>query len=145
MANEFNILLKNVQRVRANLNEYILDAAIQESDKLSDINRDQLTKGVLSSGDRTEEYASLSYINDKVSIGSISVPNMDFKLTGSFHEGINVNKEGFNSTDSKADYLIANWGEDILGIAPSNEQKAADTIDPILTKRIDNEIIKGIK
>lgn len=111
--------------------EIILESAALSSKELADTNRSNLTKGELASGDQTEQYASINYTNWKSSLGSISAPNMDFKVTGRFHKGINVDIEGdnivFNNSDSKADKILNNWGEDVEGV---QEKQFSDIVRP---------------
>lgn len=139
---ELEKLYRNTISVSKNLDNSVANAAVKNSKELADINRDQLSEGLLSSGDSTDDYASISYANFKSSIGSKSVPKMDFKLRGAYHKSINVKKTGFTSTDPNN--LEQRFGDDLLGIAPKNEQKAADEIEPELFADIENQLEKGI-
>ena len=123
--------------------DILLESAELSSEALADANRENLSKGYLASGDRTEEYASISYANKKSSIGSVSVPNMDFKLTGKLHAGIYSKVEGSNvvggSTDSKSDMIQSNWGDDIFTNQPN---KFEEIVSKQYNKVIDQKLKK---
>jgi hypothetical protein len=122
--------------------EILLESAELSSEALADTNRENLSKGVLASGDSTEEYASLPYTNMKSNMGSISVPNMDFKLSGKLHKGIYSKVQGSNiiggSTDSKADRLQSNWGDDLFTVQETQFEK-------IVSKHYGSVIDKKLK
>lgn len=121
--------------------EILLESAALSSKELADTNRTNLTKGELASGESTEQYASIGYTNYKSSLGSISVPNMDFKVTGSFHKGIKVDIEGdnivFNNSDKKADFILNNWGEDVETV---QEKQLSDILSTHYMTIINNKL-----
>jgi len=132
--------IRNVQNLNAKA--LILKAAALKKKELADLNRSNLSKGKLASGDDTMEYKSISYINEKVSIGSISVPNMDFKLIGSFHKGISVdvgNEIVFNGADEKTSKLLQIYGDDLLTVQTDDLIK---TTDPEIVKIMNKEMTK---
>jgi hypothetical protein len=143
---ELKKLYKNTIQVSKNLKKLAANAAVANSEELSDLNREQLSEGLLSSGDSTDDYATISYVNYKSSLGSISVPKMDFKVTGTYHKSINVKKKGTDAVFVSKDpnKLEQRFGEDLLGIAPLNAQKSADIIESDLFKEVENGLEKGI-
>lgn len=132
--------INNVRNLDAK--DLIIKAAALNTKELADLNRDNLSKGMLSSGEQTMEYASIGYTNYKASLGSVSVPNMDFKLTGSFHAGIDAkvgNEIAFNSSDSKTSNLLSRFGNDLLGVTTEN---LIETTDSEIVKIMDKEMTK---
>jgi hypothetical protein len=132
--------IRNVQNLNAK--NLILKAAALNKKELADLNRSNLSKGKLASGDDTMEYKSISYTNKKSAMGSISVPNMDFKLRGGFHKGISVdvrNEIVFNGADEKTARLLQMYGDDLLTVQTSDLIK---TTDPGIVKIMNKEMTK---
>lgn len=123
--------------------DILLEAAALGSQELADTNRANLLKGELASGDETEEYASLSYMNLKAKKGSVSLPNMDFKFTGIFHRGIQTTVQGSQivtgSTSIKSDLLQANWGDDIFTV---QEKQFSDIVGKYIPQIINKKLGK---
>jgi hypothetical protein len=132
--------IKNVMNLDAK--DLILKAAALNKKELADLNRANLSKGKLSSGDDTMEYKTIAYTNKKASMGSISVPKMDFKLTGDFHKGISVevgNEIVFNGADGKTSMLLNMYGDDLLGVQTDDLVR---TTDSDIVKIMDKEMTK---
>jgi hypothetical protein len=132
--------IRNVQNLNAK--DLILKAAALKKKELADLNRSNLSKGKLASGDDTMEYKSILYTNKKAVMGSISVPNMDFKLRGGFHKGISVdvrNEIVFNGADEKTARLLQMYGDDLLTVQTSDLIKATD---PGIVKIMNKEMTK---
>ena len=89
-----------------------------------DIVQDQLSKGKGGNGGNLDTYASNEYARFKKSIGSISSPIADLKLTGDFYEGMTMddNLEIF-STDWKDELLHRQFGDDITEVSTDNMNK----------------------
>lgn len=132
-----------IQNVRnLNAKDLIVKAAALKTKELADLNRGNLSNGKLSSGDETMEYKSISYTNKKASMGSLSVPKMDFKYTGDFHKGINVKVDNeiiFNGTNDKTSLLLKMYGDDLLGVTTSD---LIQTTDPDIVNIMDKEMTK---
>jgi hypothetical protein len=135
--------ISHFEKVNDNLAEIVAIAGEKNDAELADINIEQLDEGILSTGKKITPDYSPGYAKFK----GFKTPNL--KLEGDFHSGIFVDRKGefliFDSTDYKTPKLEGKYSSDIFGIAPKNEQRAADEIDETLLKDLDNEYSKGIK
>lgn len=145
MFKELDILKNNIVDVRANFSKLVAQAGAMNSEELADINVSQMDSGIDGDGKALKPDYSPSYAKFK----GFKTPNL--KVTGDYHSSIDVeNKNGrllFFSDDEGSDkvsFLEDHYDNKQYGIAPQNEQKAADEIDEDLTKIVENEITKGI-
>ena len=89
-----------------------------------DMVQDQLSKGQGGDGNNLESYSSDVYAKFKQSIGSLSSPIADLKLTGDFYEGMIMNDDFvIFSTDSKDKMLHQMFGDDITEVQDKNMAK----------------------
>lgn len=144
MADELDIFIDNIKGLDAK--SLIVKAASNHLDELADLNVDQMTKGVMSNGKSiAPEYQSAEYAEYKSSIGSISSPTPDLKLSGDFHEGvfakISGNELEFGSTDDKESDLQRQYTDDIFGVTDEN---LTETIDDTLIEEIDKKLMASI-
>lgn len=95
-------------------------------------NLHQLEEGILSTGQKTETYASSAYEDFKKSIGSKSVPNADLKVTGDFYDDFEIdfldNRIIIGSRNSKAAKLERQYSIDIYGLTDKNKAEIIDLI-----------------
>lgn len=111
-----------------------------ESDFI-DMIQDQLLHGEDGAGNKLQEYASGIYSSYKKTIGSISSPVADLKVTGDFYDGMYLNKfNEIDSTDWKTSKLIEKYGDSILDPQEDrlnnfvNEQIIPELMDFLETK-----------
>lgn len=134
--------LSNVKEIE----KLIISAAKEHEAEIIKLNTSQLEQGLLSDGEKTEEYASIDYTNYKSSKGSKSVPNKDLKLTGKFYAGWKVKfkttKFNMFSTDSKAKDLENKNTSDIYGLTDKNKGLTGKKIKPNLLTLLKNALTK---
>jgi hypothetical protein len=139
---ELEQLYKNVVRVESELKTLTAIAGEKNKEELADLNVSQMDEGLRSDGKKIVPQYSPNYAKFK----GFKTPNL--KLTGDFHSGVFVERKGdkllFDSTDKKTDKLESRYSSNIFGIAPKNEQKAADELDEDLLKLVEIELEKGI-
>ncbi len=117
-------LINNMKQLTPQRMERLLLLAIKQNEKaLADFNRAQLMDGEDSVGLPVAlSYASIKYAEFKLSLDPKGV--VDLKLKGNFHSSIFVKADDFPiifaATDSKAPKLLAEFGDDVLGIQKSN-------------------------
>lgn len=121
----------------------IIEAASLNLPELADLNTLNLSKGFLSNGERTDTYASPAYEQLKKSMGSKSVPYMDWKLTGAFYEGwyteIKGDKIVFGSNDEKQMDIQRRAGDKIFGVTTEDLESQTDAD---LVSIIDKHLMK---
>lgn len=132
------------------MTDIVVKVAISHDAELADLNLSQLEKGYLSTGERTEEYASDDYKNLKRFLGAQSLPYADLKLEGDFYEGWKVENISdkwidFDSTDSKTHDLENKYSSDIFGLTDKNKSEAVDIIinDDDLIKKVHERLTRG--
>ena len=139
---ELEQLYKNVISVREELNTLVAIAGEKNKEELADLNVEQMNEGLRSDGKKIVPEYSPNYAKLK----GFKTPNL--KLTGDFHSGVFVERKGdkllFDSSDEKTDKLESQYTENIFGIAPKNEQKAADEMDEDVLKEVETQLNKGI-
>jgi hypothetical protein len=141
--------LKSLERFTAkfsnpqNIEVVVISAASEHEAEIIALNHSQLRRGKLSTGDDTQEYASISYTNWKSSKGSLSVPNADLYNEGKFYKGwvIDFKNTEFTikSTDSKAPKLEFQYGIEIYGLTRDSKGTASRIIAPTFVKKMRNE------
>lgn len=121
--------------IRKELPTIVAIAGEKNKEELADINVSQLDQGLLSTGKSITPKYSPNYAIAK----GFETPNL--KLTGDFHSGVFVERKGsrllFDSSDDKTPDLEKKYTPDIFGIAPQNEQLAADELDEDVFKEIE--------
>lgn len=144
---DFKELERNLKAL--DIEALTIEAAMRKSPEMVDLNTGQLRIGKLSTGEDTQEYASIYYTNKKAKMGSLSVPNMDFLFTGKFYAGwyvkqIRKKAIEFGSKDKKAKFLEANWSSDIYGLTEDSTGKLVDMMldDGYLQDEILNKLTK---
>lgn len=119
----------NARLQKINLEELIRQAVISNDERLIEMNRSQMERGVRSDGDLIQpEYQSMGYAFFKRGQGTkapMGVP--DLKLTGAFHREMVLVVEGdeyeFGSTDEKTGMLTEKYDK-IFGLTKENQQEA---------------------
>lgn len=98
-----------------------------------ELNKEQLSHGINSLGQKLMPYNSLTYALRKEEMNPLpgfGVP--DLKYTGAFYGGLFAKYQGgkivFGSTDSKTDELRGKYGVSIFGLTKENEQFYKDNI-----------------
>lgn len=131
----FEQLERNFNEI--DIDDLVVKAVMMNDAEIIDLNTSQLDEGLFSTGEKTPEYASKEYMEEKRALGKgKGQPNMNFDLTGDFRSGWyikNINKAfEFNSRDSKTPELVRREGEDIFGLTENNKGEAAQIILPDL-------------
>lgn len=119
----------NARLQKINLEELIRQAVISNDERLIEMNRSQMERGVRSDGDLIQpEYRSMGYAFFKRGQGTkapMGVP--DLKLTGAFHREMVLVVEGdeyeFGSTDEKT-WMLTEKYDKIFGLTKENQQEA---------------------
>jgi hypothetical protein len=128
------------------LSGLVVSALSNYEAEIIDLNTSQLEQGKLSTGKDTEEYLSDNYAKFKKSIGSISSPKADLKLTGDFYDGFNIDFKSyqliFESTDSKAPKLERQYSIDIYGLTDKNKAEALEYAKDDVINELNNEFTK---
>lgn len=139
---ELEKLYKNTVEVSKNLKTLVAVSGEKNKEELADLNVAQMDEGILSTGSKIVPDYSPGYAAYK----GFKTPNL--KDTGDFHSGVFMEAKGdrwlFDSTDEKTNKLETKYSSDIFGIAPKNEQTAADEIEPDLFKEVENGLERGI-
>ena len=125
----------------------VLDKVLERfKPELLDLNTSQLEKGEASDGSNVGMYVDSEYAKFKKSIGSISSPKVDLKVTGDFYEGFRaeIKKKiiSISSKDSKAGNLEKRYGSEIYGLTASNLSVYIDTILPYFIDEMRKEMLK---
>ena len=116
-----------------NIEMLISDAFDSASEQIEQLNREQLEKGLLSTGGQIGDYGG--YYREVRGEMGLQVDYVDLKVTGKFHNSIYVKREGneyeiFSSdTVSKEHALIyggngvrkGGFGEEIFGLTDENK------------------------
>lgn len=141
--------LKSLERFTAkfsnpsNIEAVVISAASEHEAEIIALNHSQLRKGKLSTGEDTQEYASISYTNYKSSKGSLSVPNADLYNEGKFYNKFDIDFKNteftIKSTDSKAPKLEYQYGVEIYGLTKDSRGTTSKIIAPTFVKKMRNE------
>lgn len=122
-------------------------AVIETSNQLSNLNTEQMHRGLNSEGRPIGEYALPTYAEAKHRMNPLpgfGVP--DLKVTGAFYEGVYTDVGGMkveiDSVDSKADDLKARFGENIFGLSDNYKSEyIREFLKPEFVKAIKTEIL----
>lgn len=142
----FEDLYNNFEQL--DLDAMVVESVIKNESEIIDLNTEQLNKGFLSTGKKTDKYASKEYENYKKAIGKgESAPFMNLNLEGDFHSGFfikEVNKKfiEFNSKDEKTNELEKRYSPDIFGLNEENKAEASQIILPDLQNSLIKELTK---
>lgn len=131
MANEINQLRKKSNDFVSKLDTYI-EIVIEDSEvELTSLNRDQM----LSSRTATDQAITPPYSQKYATFKGKSNP--DLFLTGDFQKEMVIQTNGsqynISSLDEKTASLVSRYGEEIFGVAPSNQDKAKKVTTEKLT------------
>lgn len=142
---ELEKLYRNSIEVSKNLKTLIAIAGEENKEELADLNVTQMEQGLASTGKNITPKYSPKYARFK----GFTTPNL--KVTGDYHSSIDVERKGdrllFFSKDAgsdKVNFLDEHYDNNQYGIAPQNEQIAADEIEPSLFKKVQKGLQKGI-
>jgi hypothetical protein len=142
---ELKKLHKNTIEVSKNLNSLVAIAGEKNKEELADLNVSQLEKGISGDGKKMKPDYSKPYAAFK----GFKTPNL--KVEGTYHESIDMEAKADkwlfyskNEGSKKVNFLEDHYNNTQYGIAPQNEQKAADEIEPDLFKEVENGLQKGI-
>ena len=119
-------LLKNMKQLTPERMERLLLTFVKANENaLIDFNTRQLLEGKDSFDKAIDPiYASAGYAEMKLHLNPRGV--VDLKLTGEFHNSIFIDANQypiiFKSSDSKADELLAKYGEEVLGVTGKDLQ-----------------------
>ncbi|MGF7219088.1 hypothetical protein GGR92_005268 [Spirosoma lacussanchae] len=102
--------------------ERVLDSTIERNETvITDLNRDQLDKGLDSNGKSLGQYSSVKYKG--------RLRPVDLLDTGAFRGSIYTDPFGsgfsISATDEKTEKLTNRYGPDILGISEADQQRVA--------------------
>lgn len=142
---DFEILHNNFQRVLSNLDDIVLESAMENETSIADLNTNQLSKGLTNAGELINpEYASDGYaILKKAEGGQAPLYTPDLHDTGDFYHGffakITDKAIVIDSTDSKSDDLKAKY-KGIMGLNDESLKELGQMTLPILNERILNEL-----
>jgi len=107
-----------------------------------ELNKSQLLQGKNAVGGQMPEYANNPrYLRLKRRVGSKSLPNMDYKLTGKFHESFKAKTDKIGTeifaTDFKKKFLEKRVaGEELYGVTDENIDKLVDKAADLLEQKI---------
>ena len=142
---ELEKLYINLAQIQRTLPVLTAQSGEKNSDWLAELNVSQMNEGIGGDGRKIRPIYSKPYAIEK----GFETPNL--KVKGNYHESINVKAAGermlFFSNDSdtdKIDFLEEHYDNKQYGIAPKNEQKAVDEIEPYLFKDLEKQLEKGI-
>jgi hypothetical protein len=128
----------------------IMVETLEELDKfMSDLNREQLIQGKLSTGDDiTPDYTETTvFLKEKFGTGLGKITdNVTLYDTGNFHKSIFAevfpDEVIIDATDGKLDDLESKYSKDILGLTNENIKKLKDKALPIFYKKLDEQIFR---
>jgi hypothetical protein len=127
------------------MNSIVAEALEENKEYAADLITDQLTHGIKGDGEELMQYRNDEYAAFKRSIGSMSSPVADLKLSGDYHSSIKMevgDKEGVvSSTDSKDVRLSAKYGEEIKQYTVDSKKELRLQIKPDIQIRV-NDLIK---
>jgi len=142
---ELEKLYINLVQVQRALETSVAIAGEKKSKGLAELNVSQMNDGIGGDGKSIRPIYTLPYAMGK----GFETPNL--KVKGTYHKSIDVEAAGkrmlFFSNDSdtdKVDFLEEHYDNDQYGIAPKNEQKAANIIESDLFKDIEQKLENGI-
>lgn len=128
----------------------IMVETLEELDKfMSDLNREQLIQGKLSTGDDiTPDYTETTvFLKEKFGTGLGKITdNVTLYGKGPFHKSIFTevfpDEIIWDATDGKLDELESKYSKDILGLTNENIKKLKDKALPIFYKKLDVAIYR---
>ena len=146
MPNDFDILSNNIKVIIKDIDFYIAKEAVNYKEELADLNVSQMEKGIGGDGKKIKPEYSNKYAQFK----GFKTPNL--KVTGDYHSSIYVEQKNdrmlFDSNDTDTDkriFLDNHYNNSQYGVAPQNEQEAADYIDSDnFIKTIDYDITQNV-
>lgn len=137
MKNVFKARYQKIQKVIESINEIIKDEAEKEKEFISNLNRNQLSKGKRGDGSSLPSYVP----NSKQPKAPGPIQLFD---DGGFYQGITPLFEGtgfeMDSTDEKTIFLEAVYNPQILEISKENALKIGEKILPAIKQKINEQI-----
>lgn len=148
----FHQIGHNINQVLLNLDQIFVEAMDDNEHIIIDLNKDQIEHGLGSDGDTLGKYAFDDYADLKQAMGSKAPPGIwDFKLTGSFLDGVytdkyfgsNLESSGLyiDSRDPKADKLQS-MAPHVWGHTDENKTEVQEVVLIDLFKKLEYEITK---
>jgi len=138
MADELDIFANKIKGLINELPYLVAQAGSKVEAEMADLNVEQMNEGILSTGKKITPKYSDNYAKMK------GFKTFNLKLEGDFQSGVFVETKQdyfkFDSIDGKTSDLEWKYSNEIFGIAPKNEQKQADFIDPYLLELIDKKL-----
>lgn len=135
-----NDMLKRLEQV--DIVDLTADAMEEHADQLTDLNREQMLDGVKSTGEQIGSYRPLS-VFERSRLGR-QTSHVDLYLTGEFQSKMFLkltnDMYNFDSTDSKRDKLILQYGDAIFGLTSENKRKTWIEVQPIVVRFMKNII-----
>lgn len=140
----FDDILKSIQNVRDNIPEFFEDAALKHAKEITRLNKENLSKGKLNTGQNITPKYSESYRKKK----GFSTP--DGKVTGSFYNSIFVTQTNVPAQmQVVSDYVVdgfalankleEDYSEDIYSITDGQRNSLLENkIAPEVVKRIND-------
>lgn len=133
-----------IGRIRTlNVKEVSYESVVESKDEITDIQREQMYKGLNAEGKKIGRYRNAKYArvkNEMNPLPGIGIP--DLKLTGAFYSGFttDVTPESFStfSTDEKNSELIVKY--DPFGLDKESESEYADKLRPVLVKNVKEKL-----
>jgi hypothetical protein len=142
---KISVLQRNVVSIIKNIDEFVLESAMQNENHIVDFNTDQLSQGLRSDNKPIEpEYYFGEYAKMKKAMGSKAPEGTpDLYYTGDFYSGLYAQKTKdwieIHSTDWKEKKLALKYGE-IMGLNKRHMSELGQYSLPFLLKKLRNEI-----
>ncbi len=139
-------LAKGVRELQREMPNIIANALEENKEIAADLITDQLTRGIKGDGEELANYRSREYAEFKKSIGSVSSPVADLKLTGAYHRSIMLEVSGeeaaVTSDDQKDLELSLKYGEEIKQYTEPSKKELRLQIKPDIQLGIQKFIFK---
>jgi hypothetical protein len=130
-----------LKRFRDQAEELAVSIAVtEEAAEISEMNRRQLDAGDRADGNQVKPPYTPKYAAYKRSLG-LKTNVVTLRLTGDFYRSIKPEQTApdemeLQSQDSKAPYLLARYGKQVLGLSEENIKKLAERIQPKMLRRL---------
>ena len=143
---DIGTLTENLKRI--DIREIILEVIKEFEVFFLDANLNQLRHGERMTGKKIGKYANSQYAAAKYSENPLAgFGNVDLILTGDFSRGIFIKFNGesliFDSTGKSKDDgkdLLAEWGDDVLGVSAENIAKLVPDIAQIFIMKVNQRL-----
>ena len=139
-------IISRVKAVPSQIDVIITESLEENKEIAADLITNQLTHGIRGDGEEMTEYRSDEYAIFKRSIGSISSPLTDLKLTGDYHRSIELQTKGTEalivSRDSKDEKLTLKYGEETKQYTEESKKDLRQFIKPDIQIGLNKFILK---